>query len=334
MGTGNRDPIEAADGDQDLYDIATWEQRSLLDRFAALLYWLLVRVGQGIVVVAAAAIFVAIGGLSVVTEPALGVLTLLSIVPALALLGYVWYSDVTASEPVSLLAVTFLLGMLMAGFAAVINGILQPVFTTLGVIGLVLFFYLVVGPIEELVKLLAIRFYAYNDDRFSAVVDGAVYGAAAGLGFAFIENALYISRAIETVGTVPLGLELIGLGGDITASRALAGPGHVVYSAFAGYYLGLAKFNPGDRGPIVVKGLVIAALIHATYNTTVGIGSYLIQSATGLPDLTAVFIYIVLYVGIFGLLLLRKISRYSKAFKEAGAAEYAGEPNTEPSEVE
>ena len=226
----------------------------------------------------------------------------------------------TTSEPPSLLAVTFLLGVLTATFAAVINGLLQPSFSTLGVLGMVLFFYLVVAPVEETVKLVAVRLYAYDDDRFAAVIDGAVYGAIAGLGFATIENALYISRAVGEVGGLSLGLDLIGIGGDITATRALAGPGHVVYSSFAGYYLGLAKFNPENRGPIVVKGIVVAALIHATYNSTVGIGTGLIRVATGAPQLVAAFVYIVLYVGFFGYLLYRKMQRYEAVYHAVDAA--------------
>ncbi|WP_256301856.1 PrsW family intramembrane metalloprotease [Haloarchaeobius salinus] len=311
------DPVEAADDEQDLYGIASWERRSLLDSASVAVYWVAVRTGQVLLVLLALVIFLAVGGLSILSDPSLGVLTLLSALPALALAGYVWYSDVTTSEPLSLLAATFILGVLTAGFAAVLNSLLQPGFAALGGIGMVLFFYIVVGPVEESVKLLAVRLYAYNDARFAAVIDGAVYGAVAGLGFATIENAIYISRVVGEVGGLSLGLDLIGIGGDITATRALAGPGHVIYSSFAGYYLGLAKFNPGNRGPIIVKGLIIAAVIHATYNTTVGIGSGLIQAVTGLPQLLAFFVFVVLYVGGFGYLLYRKIQQYTDAYQAA-----------------
>ncbi|WP_435098255.1 PrsW family intramembrane metalloprotease [Halorubrum sp. N11] len=315
------DPVEAADDEQDLYGISTWERRSILDSVSVGVYWLAVRTGQVLLILVALLIFLAIGGLSILREPLIGVLAVLSALPALALAGYVWYSDVTSSEPLSLLAATFILGVLTAGFAAVANSAFQPVFTALGGIGMVLFFYLIVGPVEESVKLLAVRLYAYNDDRFAAVIDGAVYGAVAGLGFATVENAIYISGAVGEVGGLSLGLDLIGIGGDITATRALAGPGHVIYSAFAGYYLGLAKFNPENRGPIIVKGLIIAAVIHATYNTTVGIGSGLIQAATGLPRLPAFFVFVVLYVGGFGYLLFRKIQAYKDAHRAAHAHE-------------
>lgn len=314
-----RDPVETDSEDMDLYEISFWESRSLLDRLSVAIYWLFVRTGQVIIVLTALLILTAIGALSVLTEPVIGLLTVLSVIPALVLAGYVWYTDVTTREPLTLLVATFLLGVLMASFAAVLNGLLQPLFSPLGFLGLVLFFYLVVGPVEETVKLLAVRLYAYNHNRFNAVIDGTVYGAVAGLGFATIENALYISRAVEGVDDVVLGLELIGIGDDITAIRALAGPGHVIYSSFAGYYLGLAKFNPENRGPIVVKGLIIASVIHATYNTTVGPGSGLIQMTTGVPELGAFFIYIVLYVGLFGAVLVRKLTRYRSAYRKARA---------------
>jgi RsiW-degrading membrane proteinase PrsW (M82 family) len=319
--TENTDPVEAADGQMDLYEISTWEVRSVLDRFSVAVYRLAVRTGQILVVLSALSILVAIGAFGAITDPVIGLLTVVSALPALLLAVYVWHSDVTASEPLSLLAGTFLLAVLTAGFAAVLNGAFRPVFSSVGVVGIVLFFYLVVGPVEETVKLLAVWLYPYHDVRFDAVVDGAVYGAVAGLGFATIENAIYISRVVEEVGGVTLGLELIGIGGDITATRALAGPGHVIYSAFAGYYLGLAKFNPDHRGPIVVKGLIVAALIHATYNATVGLGSGLIQSVTGLPDLAASFVYILLYAGFFGYLLYRKLRQYRNAYLTARSSE-------------
>jgi len=311
-----RDPVEGGStDDRDLYDVATWEERTSFDGLAVALYWLLVRGTKLLIVLAALLILVGIGALSALAEPVVGVLTVMSALPALALAGYVWYSDVTTSEPLSLLVATFLLAVLTATFAAVVNGLLRPLFGPLGIVGLVLFFFLVVGPVEETVKLLAVRLYAYTDARFDAVIDGAVYGAVAGLGFATIENALYIARNVD-LAAVTLGPAVIGAGDGIAAVRALAGPGHVIYSGIAGYYLGLAKFNPENRGPIVIKGLLIAALVHALYNSTVGIGSALVSGLTGLPPIVGVFAFVLAYDGIFGLYLLRKVWRYRRTYRD------------------
>ena len=311
-----RDPVDdAADGSADLYDISTWEERTSLDGLAVALYRFLSWSARFVVVLLALLILVGIGGLAALTDPQTGALTLLSAIPALGLAAYVYYSDATTGEPLSLLVATFLLGVLTANFAAVLNSLLGPVFRSVAVIGSVLFFFVVVAPVEETVKLLAVRLYAYRSDKFNAVVDGAVYGAMAGLGFATIENSLYIAQQLGD--NVDFGLSLIGAGNGIAFVRALAGPGHVIYSAFAGYYLGLAKFNPENAGPIVIKGLIIAGFIHATYNSVVSEASAAIAAVTGLPSIFAFIIFIVLYDGFFGFLLLRKIRRYTHAYKAA-----------------
>lgn len=311
----NQDPVQAFHDDRDLYGIATWESRTALDAAATGLHRVL-RLGlRGLVVLVALGIFVsqvAIGGFALLRDPALGALTGLSMLPAFALAGYVWLEDPTLKQPLSTLVVTFLLGVLLAGFAAITNTVLEPAFNAVPLAGTALFFFLVVGPIEEFVKWLAVRLYGYETEDFQAVIDGAVLGAMAGLGFATIENALYITNVyLATTGTgQALGAETLG----VTSVRSLAGPGHVIYSSFAGYYLGLAKFNPEHAGPIVVKGLVIAVFIHASYNTAV---SYL-PEITSFP-FPAFLGFVVVFDGAFVLLLYRKLSTYRTAYLEATA---------------
>ena len=322
-----RDPVEAADdGSRDLYDVTTWEERTSVDGAAVALYWLVTRAAKWVVVLLALAILVGIGGLTAISEPAVGLLTLLSVIPAFGLAIYVYRSDVTTGEPLSLLVATFILSILFATFAAIVNSYARELFAPLGSLGLVLFYFLIVGPGEETVKLLAVRLYAYTDARFDSVVDGAVYGAVSGLGFATIENSLYIVTQLEEAGELAelsLGVGAIFAGGDITAIRALAGPGHVIYSAIAGYYLGLARFNPDNRGPIVVKGLLLAAVIHATYNSTAGLGSFAIGTITGLPPLASFLVFVIVFDGVFGLFLLRKLWRYRSVYRAVDADDRA-----------
>ncbi len=306
---------ETYSGRVDLYDIATWEERSRLDSLAITVTNGL-RASKVITLIAVASVLffgqILVAGVLIFEEPLLAVLAVLSVLPALALAGYFWYGDPTMREPPTLLAATFLLSMLFASFAAVINSTFIPGFEAFGIIGLAVFFFVIVGPIEEFVKWLAIRVYAYQSDTFQTVADGAVYGAVAGLGFAAIENLIYI---------VSVYLEMAPAGGDVqnqfatsvATQRAFVGPGHVIFSAWAGFYLGLAKFNPANRGPIVVKGLLIAAFIHALYNTMV----------TALPELLpltvgGLFGIIILYHGFWFGLLYRKISKYRALYQDIG----------------
>ncbi|WP_135365998.1 PrsW family intramembrane metalloprotease [Halosimplex halophilum] len=329
----SRDPVEArADSGRDLYEVSTWEPRSLLDSLSVFVYSAGVSGLRLLVVVLALAILASqfvLGGLGAVTDPIVGTFTLLSAVPALGLAAYVWYADVTSSEPLELLVGTFALGVLFAGFAGVVNTVVSVSLESLGLMfwgTQILYFFLVVGPVEETVKLLAVRLYAYRTSKFDAVVDGAVYGAMAGLGFATIENAIYIAGQTQGIADT---FNLVLAGSGITAVRALAGPGHVIYSAFAGYYLGLAKFNPDRAGPIVVKGLIIATVVHALYNTLSGYLPGVVADITGIPWFVAFFGFILVYDGVFGLLLIRKISRYRRAYREATDEA----PDDEPAEL-
>jgi len=313
IGEDVTDPVKSAhSGTEDLYDIATWEARSSLDRFAIRLTQALRTtrtlglVGVAFLLFLTQAVF---AGLLIFEEPLLGLLGLLSMLPALILVLYIWYGDPTRREPFELLAVTFLLSMLFASFAAVTNDALFPVFELIPIIGLPLVFFLVVGPIEETVKWLAIRVYAYKSDSFRTVVDGAVYGAVAGLGFAAIENVIYILVAyLEAAPEGTAVQEQYAIGTAV--ARSFVGPGHVVFSAWAGFYLGLAKFNPENRGPIVVKGILIAAFIHGVYNTTV----------TFVPlGLFSFIAFIIIFHGFWFGLLYRKIAAYRQLYRQTNS---------------
>lgn len=314
---GDRDPVEAAaDGDRDLYDVTTWERRSIIDRAATAVHSALAGQGRFVVIALAALVFLAqLGGVLWLLgqNVGVGVVALLSAVPAFLLVALVWKQDIVDNEPIDTLAVTFVLSVLFASFAALFNSVLGGMFRAVPVVGTILFFFLVVGPLEELVKWLAVRLHAYRTESFDAVIDGAVYGAVAGLGFATIENVLYVARGFVEAGGVDAGAKAIEGAVGMAFSRGLAGPGHVIYSAWAGYYLGLAKYNPENRGPIVVKGLLIASVIHATYNVAVTFG----QAYLG----GLVFVAFVLaYDGLFFYLLYRKLSRYKEAYREEVAA--------------
>jgi RsiW-degrading membrane proteinase PrsW (M82 family) len=318
--TVDGDPVRKAFGGKiDLYDIATWEVRSTLDSFAVKLTGALRKGRTALLVGAALALFLlqgAVAAVIVVEEPFIGVLAVSSMLPALAVAGYLWYGDPTRREPFVTLAATFLLSMLFAGFAGVINSTVGPAFEALGLAGIVVFYFVVVGPVEEFVKWLAVRVYAYRGEAFQTVVDGVVYGAAAGLGFAAIENLIYIVtvylEAVDTAGIAPTEAAT-----DVAAQRFFVGPGHVVYSAWAGFYLGLAKFNPENRGPIIVKGLLIAVFIHALYNTSVTV------LPAVLPGL-GVLGFIILYDGFWFVVLYRKV----RAYRELYRARYPGGQRT------
>lgn len=319
----------AADDSQDLRGITTWEPRSIFDRLLANYTWPLMR---AVVVVLALVIFglvlLLLAAQIVLAPQALWAFALfpLSVIPALLIGGYVWYTDVTR-EPVLLLLATFLLGVVLSAFPFVINTLVGTLIAPLlevPVLGFFVeaaYFFLIVAPVEEAVKIGAVFAYVYWKDQFDTVVDGAVYGAVAGLGFATIENFSYIVQVLaETEGAVDL---VVGAG-VITGLRGIVGPGHVIWTALAGYYLGLAKFNREYALPLAVKGLLIAIILHAVYNTsTSAIGR--VGEALGLGGLAllATIGFILVYHGAVFVYLFVRLRRYRLAYAEASPGEEA-----------
>lgn len=235
-----------------------WEPQTVVDRAIVALYGWLAAHWIALAVFAIAFGFLIPVWATLVVTPETGLrflgLTGVSIVPALIIVLGIWSLDGAIREPPGVLLGCFLLAILLAGAAAMVNGTFRFL-TAIPVVGMILLYFLVVGPIEEVVKLLAIRLSAYDRDHFVGPIDGAVYGAAAGLGFATIENFVYIGLYAEVIGEPA-----------ITVIRSLSGPGHVIWTALAGFYLGLAKANPHARGPLILKGILLAVLFHGTHN--------------------------------------------------------------------
>lgn len=92
----------------------------------------------------------------------------------------------------------------------------------------------------------------YRHTEFDEPMDGIIYAAAAGLGFASIENILYVLEGGASVGII----------------RAITSvPGHVIFSCIWGFALGTAKFRPASqRTGIIFMGLSGAIQLHAIYN--------------------------------------------------------------------
>jgi RsiW-degrading membrane proteinase PrsW (M82 family) len=187
----------------------------------------------------------------------------LSLLPCLLWLFYFWRQDRYDREPFKTMAVTFLLGMFSTVFALIANTIGLSIFSFIlgnGVLAQSLGFFLIVGPVEEGCKFLAVYCFAYHRPEFDEPVDGVVYSATSALGFAAAENVLYLSR--------------IGIG--IIPYRALlSNPGHALFSAFWGLAMSKAKGLPNlksRRFPVLVLGWSIAAVMHALFDTILTVG--------------------------------------------------------------
>ncbi len=181
----------------------------------------------------------------------------LAIVPALIIVIYFYRKDRSKPEPKGIIIRIFLLGLLstvpaifmemgidaLSGFLHPYYNILYPVFKA----------FIVAGLVEESLKLFIVKKYAFKKKNFDEVMDGIVYTVVAGMGFACLENVLYVLESGITVGIL----------------RAFTSiPMHASVSVIMGYWIGMAKFsrNGISRRKLILKGFLLAVLFHGLYD--------------------------------------------------------------------
>jgi RsiW-degrading membrane proteinase PrsW (M82 family) len=112
--------------------------------------------------------------------------------------------------------------------------------------------FLVAGPVEEGAKFLAVLLLVWPWTQFDEPVDGIIYGAAAGAGFALAENLGFLQSQPASI-----------------LARGPAATGvHVLFAGIWGGALGCAGYLHGRwrRGGVVFLGLLLAALAHGLFD--------------------------------------------------------------------
>lgn len=146
------------------------------------------------------------------------VLFALAILPSLFIADYIYKNDRADSEPKPLLRSLFLLGAVSCLPASLIEGLLDPIAADIfGVnsLGYILVdYFLVVAVAEEGCKYFFLRLRTWKNPNFDYRFDGIVYAVMVGLGFATLENIMYVFtygfgngvvRALLSVPGMPAG---------------------------------------------------------------------------------------------------------------------------------
>ncbi len=234
----------------------------------------------------------------------------LSLIPCWLWLLWFWFQDWYDREPLRTILVTFLLGALATLPAMLFNAVGVLVLSGLlgaSVMSEWLILFLVVGPVEEAMKLWAVARYAYRRPEFDEPVDGVVYGAAAALGFAAAENVLYLSR----------------FGSEIFLVRGiLSNPGHALFAAFWGLALSRAKMLPNVgslRARTIARGWMQAALLHALFDALLSAGQHRL-----LPNVVVIGIVALLMLAIFAYVEIRTVRHVAGSPHRRGTMVLAG----------
>lgn len=179
-------------------------------------------------------------------------LLILAIAPVLIIAFYIYFRDKYEKEPVGLLLKSLLTGafiiipvllvdMLLAYLFRPFINIDSPEFTA----------FISAGFVEEGFKFLVVFLLIWRNPNFNEKFDGIVYAVFVSLGFAMVENMIYVSR-----GNINTGL--------VRAVTAV--PLHAIVGIIMGFYFGIARFEPEKKQSLLFKAFLIPVFFHGLYD--------------------------------------------------------------------
>ena len=183
-------------------------------------------------------------------------LALSGVIPAIVLMAIVARYDSKRPEPKRLLYWATALGG-ASTLPVIVVQLFLELFNPGGVLGALYKAYGIAGVTEECAKALVVYVVVWKSKDFDERLDGIVYATRAGLGFALVENVLYLFGE-KTVG---------GLVWVFVLRAVLAVPGHAIYAGFMGYWAARKKFD--GTGPGLAGGLAIAIFLHGSYDAAI-----------------------------------------------------------------
>ncbi|NLP46968.1 MAG: PrsW family intramembrane metalloprotease [Epulopiscium sp.] len=210
----------------------------------------------------------------------------MALAPIIIIIFYIYIRDKYEKEPIRLL----ILGLLFGSFITIpilgvetILGFLAPSENTL----LESFYiaFIVAAFTEECFKYIILYFLIWRNHNFNEKFDGIVYAVFISLGFASVENIIYV-------------LNPQWGGVNTAAARAiLSVPGHALFGVAMGYYFSMARFEREQKDKWIAKAFYIPILLHGIYD-------FILMANK--PFLMIFFIPFVLYLWVSGFRKMKK----------------------------
>lgn len=181
------------------------------------------------------------------------ILLALALAPGIAIMVYIYLKDKHEREPLSLLAISFFYGVLSIFVTVLISVPVNEWLLTKDndYIDQAINAFFKVALVEEFSKFIFIRFILFRNKHFNEPFDGIVYAVMVSMGFATLENILYVYQYGLTTAIMRM---------------FTAVPAHATFAILMGYFLGRAKFTHRDNFVLSFAALAAATLFHGAYD--------------------------------------------------------------------
>ena len=227
-------------------------------------------------------------------------LLFLALLPGILIIIFIFRKDKVEHEPMSLIIKLLIFGAISCVPAVFLETFVtnqMPASFTEGTVAFALFMAFPCAALcEELCKYILLRLGSWRNRNFDYRFDGIVYGVCVAVGFALLENVMYVME-----------------GGFYTALMrgVLAVPLHAFCGVFMGVYYGSAKRcsiegQHGKAATETFKALFIPFMIHGIYDALAFMGEY---------GTTFVLLAFVLFMYIAA---IKKVNKYSAEDWSAG----------------
>jgi len=215
-------------------------------------------------------------------------LLIIALAPVFVIGLYIYFRDKYEKEPIGLLIKSLIIGCLLPIPVVFAEQYLVSIMPSLDG-GWPAFYnaFVVAGFTEEFFKYLALFLLIWGNRNFNEKFDGIVYAVFISLGFAAVENIMYVFQ--HGIGT-----------GYVRALVSV--PGHALFGVTMGFYFGLARFYPKKRFIMLIKSLVYPIILHGIFDFILMLGDM---------RLMALFIPYVIFLYIFGLKKMKNLSERS-----------------------
>ena len=117
--------------------------------------------------------------------------------------------------------------------------------------------FIIAAFVEEACKILVVYWVVWRRPEFDERMDGIVYASRAGLGFALVENILYLLNEHSLGGQLQLWI----------MRAVLAVPGHAMWTGMIGAMAARRRFDKKGLG--LIGGYLLAVAFHGAYDMCV-----------------------------------------------------------------
>lgn len=182
---------------------------------------------------------------------------LLIFLPVIAFAFWIYKKDKYDKEDILVLLKYFILGMLISFLAILIEKFLLKERIFQGDVKLIYTSFIIAGVTEEVLKGIILSLLATREQNYNEKLDGIVYSIFLSLGFATIENIIYMNyEGIYSIYEIALIRTFISI------------PGHIMFAITMGYYISKYKFekNKIKRRQELILAFLIPILIHGTFD--------------------------------------------------------------------